>query len=149
NSVTVQGGGGIWMSGGAPAADAAGNLYVLTGNGAFDADSTQTPNNDYGDSFLQLSSSLQVLQYFTPSNQATDVKEDNGFGAGGAAVLADLPAGSPITHMALGGGKDGDLYVLDRDTLGGFGDSHAVQVISAGSENYAANTAGVIFATGA
>lgn len=40
---------GIWMSGGAPSADAAGNLYVITGNGVFDGTSA------FGDSFLKLS----------------------------------------------------------------------------------------------
>ena len=47
--------GGIWMSGGAPAGDSNGNLYVTTGNGLFDANSSTAPKNDYGDSFLQLS----------------------------------------------------------------------------------------------
>ena len=47
--------GGIWMGGGAPSADASGHLYVITGNGGFDATSATAPNNDYGDSLLQLS----------------------------------------------------------------------------------------------
>ena len=64
---------------------------------------------------------------------------DLDFGAGGAALLADLPAGSPITHLLMCGGKDGALYVLNRDLLGGYDDTHAVQKI----------TGSRIFATGA
>lgn len=123
--------GGVWMSGAAPAADASGKLYVITANGDFDAANVTAPNRDYGDSFLQLSRELSVLQYFTPSNQATLSIDNADFGAGGAAVLGDLPTGSPVTHLAIGGGKDGALYVLNRDVLGGLGDTNAWQVIRA------------------
>ena len=133
-------GGGIWMSGGAPAADSSNNLYLVTGNGGFDATSTTAPNNDYGDSLLKLTPSLTVSQYFTPTDQATDDSGDRDFGAGGAALLADLPAGSTFTHLLLCGGKDGTLYVLNRDAPGGYGDSNAVQSIPFGAQ---------IFATGA
>jgi hypothetical protein len=77
-------------------------LYVLTGNGAFDASNTIMPNNDYGDSLLQLSTTLQISQYFTPSDQLMDFQTDNDFGSGGAAVLADLPAGGTVTHTLIG-----------------------------------------------
>jgi hypothetical protein len=123
---------GIWMGGGAPASDSANNLYVITGNGTFDAARTTAPNNDYGDSLLQLSGTLRVAQYFTPSAEATDNGADLDFGAGGAAVLADLPATSPVSHVLICGGKDGSLYVLNRDVLGGLGDSVAVQRIAFG-----------------
>lgn len=132
--------GGIWMSGGAPAADNIGNLYVVTGNGNFNANSSAPPNDEYGDSLLQLTPALGVSQYFTPSDQAADIAADADFGAGGAAVLADLPAGSPVPHLLLCGGKDDTLYLVNRDTLGGFGDAGAVQKISFGHP---------IFATGA
>jgi hypothetical protein len=125
-------GGGIWMDGGAMAADSSNNLYALTGNGTFDASSTAAPNTDYGDSMLQLSGSLTISQYFTPSDQLSDDQNDADFGSGGAAVLADLPAGSPVTHLVVGGGKDGNLYVLNRDALGGLGDAAAVQRLAIG-----------------
>ena len=67
----------------APAADSINNLYVLTGNGGFDANSS-APNNDYGDS----------------------LQNDKDFGAGGAALLADLPAGNTVIHALICGGKD-------------------------------------------
>jgi hypothetical protein len=132
--------GGIWMSGAAPASDSNNQLYVITGNGTFDASSAGVPNDDYGDSLLQLSPTLTVSQYFTPTDQLTDQQTDQDFGAGGAVVLADLPSGSPITHLVMGGGKDGSLYVLNRDALGGLGDNAAVQKVAVGHG---------IFATGA
>lgn len=125
--------GGVWMAGEAPAVDSAGNLYVSTGNGNFDASSLTPPNNDYGDSLLQLTASLVVNQYFTPSDEANLYATDGDFGSGGAAVLADLPAGNTVTHALVCGGKDGSLYVLNRDLLGGFGDVFAVQKIALGN----------------
>ena len=130
-------GGGIWMGGAAPAADSSNNIYVLTGNGQFDANSSSGPKNDYGDSLLKLTTSLTVSEYFTPTDQLADYDDDNDFGAGGAAVLADLPTGSPVPHLIMGGGKDGTLYVLNRDLLGGLGDTNAVQPISFGYGIYA------------
>jgi hypothetical protein len=121
---------GIWMSGGAPAVDSAGNLYLATGNGTFDAANTTAPTNDYGDSLMELSSNLQVQQYFTPSDQLIDQNGDDDFGSGGAVVLVDLPPnGFNPTHLLLAGGKDGCLYLLNRDNLGGYGDSNAWQQI--------------------
>jgi hypothetical protein len=132
NSTPNAGEGGIWMAGAAPAVDSSGNLYLSTGNGEFDANSTSPPNNDYGDTLLQLTSSLGVNQYFTPSDELTLYQTDGDFGSGGAAVLADLPAGNTVTHALVCGGKDGSLYVLNRDLLGGMGDVFAVQKISLG-----------------
>src|SRR6266481_2940766 len=105
--------GGIWMGGGAPAADSSNNLYLITGNGIFDLTNTTGPTNDYGDSFLKLTSSLSVSQYFTPSDQANDNANDADFGSGGAAILVDQPSG-PVQHLVIGGGKDGYLYLLNR-----------------------------------
>jgi hypothetical protein len=126
---------GIWMSGSAPAIDSSNFLYVLTGNGTFDV-----ANGNYGDSLLKLDTTLHISQYFTPSNQLADQQGDIDFGSGGAAVLADFPAGSTVTHVLICGGKDGGVFVLNRDLLGGFGDAVAVQKINVGHE---------IFATGA
>jgi hypothetical protein len=138
NTTPNGGEGGVWMSGGAPAVDSDGNVYVSTGNGPFDANSMSPPNNDYGDSLLQLSSSLGANpKYFTPSDEAFDYTNDIDFGAGGAAVLADLPTGSSVTHALVSGGKDGVLYVLNRDLLGGFGDMFAVQKIPVGRPIFA------------
>lgn len=144
--------GGIWMGGAAPAADSEGRLYVVTGNAGFDVTSASPPNDDYGDSLLELSSTLVVLQYFTPSDQPSDALNNNDFGAGGAAVLADLPSSSPVQHVVIAGGKDGNLCVLDRDALGGYGDGNAWQEISLGTEGAYTGSGpppGVIWAVGA
>jgi hypothetical protein len=138
-------GGGVWMAGGAPAIDAGGNLFLLTGNGAFDAANAGPPNNDYGDSLLELSiaqaasradDALRIAQYFTPSDQQNDGKNDIDFGSGGAAMLADLVTGNPprTTELVIGGGKDGSLYFLDRAALGGYGDAHAWETIQTGGQ---------------
>jgi len=149
NTAPDTGGGGIWMSGMAPAAGPGGDLYVVTSNARFDATSPARPHDDYGDSLLELSRGLSVLQYFTPSDEAFDDKENNDFGAGGV-VLANLPAGSRYARIALAGGKDGKLFVLDRDAPGGFGDSRALQEIKAGTEtDLAGPNPGVIFSAGA
>jgi hypothetical protein len=131
--------GGIWMGGGAPSADANNNLYLITGNATFDVTNGSAPNNDYGDSFLQLSGSLAVSSFFTPSDQATDDADDHDFGAGGAAVVLNLASGT-LKHLVIGGGKDGTLYVLNGDNMGGLGDSNARQYFNIGTQ---------IFATGA
>jgi hypothetical protein len=134
NATPNAGYGGIWMSGAAPAVDASGNLFLLTGNGNFDATNTTPPNNDYGDSLLEMNSSLKVEQYFTPTDQLTLKDNDADFGSGGAAILADLPAnGSNPTHLIIGGGKDGNLYLFNRDHLGGLGDANAIQKLGVGN----------------
>jgi hypothetical protein len=126
--------GGIWMSGGAPAADSSGNLYVITGNGNFDG------NTQFGDSFLRLSTDggINVTGFFSPSNQASDNSSDLDFGSGGAAILVDSSSG-PVPHLAIGGGKDGNMFLLNRDNLGGnsSNDGGAVQAFSVGNMIFA------------
>lgn len=111
--------GGIWMSGGAPSVDNDGNLYVITGNGKLDATNATAPNDDYGDSFLQLKpgSGLQVTSWFAPSDQATDDTTNADFGSGGSAIVLNLSSGT-LRHLVVGGGKDGVLYVLNGDSMG-------------------------------
>ena len=127
---------GIWMAGGAPSSDSSGNLYVITGNGNFDVTNPNPPNNDYGDSFLKLTGNLSVLQYFTPADQATDNSSDGDFGSGGTSVVIDLPNnGSLPNHLVIGGGKDRNLCLLNRDALGGYSSTNqgAVQILSLGN----------------
>ncbi len=118
--------GGIWMGGGAPAADDANHLYLITGNATFDASNPAPPNNDYGDSFLQITDGATVSSYFAPSDQANDALNDVDFGSGGSAVVLNSGSGSP-RHLVIGGGKDGALYLLDGDNMGGLGDSNSRQ----------------------
>jgi hypothetical protein len=133
NTTPGPGMGGIWMAGGAAAADSSNNLYVITGNGNFDGATL------FGDSFLKLSTpGLGVLSFFAPADQASLDSGDNDFGSGGATVLVDQPSG-PVQRLAIGGGKEGTLFVLNRDNLGGNtnNDSGAVQSFSLGNRIFA------------
>ncbi|MEA3107483.1 MAG: hypothetical protein QOI88_2088, partial [Gammaproteobacteria bacterium] len=60
-------------------------------------------------------------------DESVNADQDIDFGSGGAAILADLPAGNTVTHAIIAAGKDKQLFVLNRDLLGGFGDAAAVQ----------------------
>jgi Immunoglobulin I-set domain len=113
-------GAGMWMGGGGPAADAAGNVYVISGNGFGDTPGT---NSSYGNSFVRLSTSagLKVGDYFTPYNTLSEDSRDADFGSAGPLLLPDLVDASNTTrHLAVGAGKDGNLYVLNRDNMGQF-----------------------------
>ena len=113
-------GGGMWMGGGGPAADASGNVYVISGNGFGDTPGT---NSSYGNSFVRLSTSggLKVGDYFTPFNTLSEDRADADFGSAGPLLLPDLADAANVTrHLAVGAGKDGNLYVVDRDNLGQF-----------------------------
>jgi len=117
----------IWMAGGGPAADSAGNVYLLTANGAFETnlDGNGFPNqHDYGNSFLKLTSSgtsLTVADYFAMSNEVVESTNDQDLGSGGILLLPDLTdSGGTTRHLAVGAGKDGNLYVVNRDSMGKF-----------------------------
>jgi len=134
NSTPHGGDGGIWSSGGAPAADSNGNLFFMTGNGTFDAN---TGGVDVGDSVVKLSTSgggLALADYFTPSDQGYLSAKDVDLGSGGVMLLPDQPG--PHPHLVLGGGKEGKLYVIDRDNMGQFqmgSDSQIVQSLLGGA----------------
>ena len=117
----------IWMSGGGPGADAAGNIYLLTGNGAFETtlDANGFPNKgDYGNSFLKLSTAgggLSVADYFTMSNEVVESQADLDLGSGGEMLLPDLTdSANTVRHLVVGAGKDGNIYLVDRDAMGKF-----------------------------
>jgi len=112
--------GGIWMTGNGPAADAGGNVWTSIGNGTFDADVTLGGNGDYGDSVLGLPKLLTTLPplYFTPSDQFTLAQNDEDLGSGGLTLIPDQSVGP--THLLVTTGKEGTIYVLDRDHMGGF-----------------------------
>ena len=125
--------GGIWQAGGGISVDAAGNMYVVTGNGTFDYNATtNTAGPDYGDSVLKLtmqSGQFQVLDYFTPANQAILAAQDLDLGSDPALVLPDQAGTYP--HLLAIAGKDSRLVILNRDNLGQYraNDSGAVQIL--------------------
>jgi hypothetical protein len=117
----------IWMAGGGPAADATGNIYLLTANGAFETtmDANGFPSaQDFGNSFLKISNvgaGLKVLDYFTMFNEVAESNGDEDLGSGGGMLLPDLTdSTNTIRHLMVGAGKDGNIYVADRDSMGKF-----------------------------
>lgn len=116
--------GGAWMSGCGPAADDSGNIYVATGNGTFDLD---TGGSDYGDSTIKFNGGLAVADYFTPFNQDALNSVDSDYGAGGVLLLPDQPGAH--THLVVQGGKEGTIYVVDRDNMGHFQDGSDSQIV--------------------
>jgi hypothetical protein len=129
-SSAASGGGGIWQSGIGLAADAASNIYCATGNGVFDADGG---GRNYGDSVVKLSRDLRVVDSFTPSDEADLLANDLDLGSGAPLVLPAQDAG--ISDLLLMCGKDGDVFMLNRDMLGGYSgpagnNSQTVQVVA-------------------
>jgi Immunoglobulin domain/Immunoglobulin I-set domain len=118
--------GGIWMAGTAPAADAAGNMFFIMGNGDFDTtlDANGFPaNGNCGNCFVRLSTSggLQLTDYFTPHNTVAESNADQDFGSGGGILLLDVTdSGGTTRHLSVGAGKDALIYVVDRDSMGKF-----------------------------
>ncbi|MGA8143244.1 MAG: immunoglobulin domain-containing protein [Candidatus Acidiferrales bacterium] len=117
----------IWMAGAGLAADSNGSIYFLAGNGTFDdtLNSSGFPENgDYGNAFIKLSTtgnSLAVADYFNMFNTDSESAGDVDLGSGGAMVLPDLKDSAQNTwHLAVGAGKDTNLYVVNRDMMGKF-----------------------------
>jgi hypothetical protein len=117
----------IWMSGGGPGADSSGNIYLLSANGAFETtlDTNGFPNKqDYGNSFLKLaatSTTLTVADYFTMSNEMAESAADQDLGSGGELILPDVTdSTNTVRHLVVGAGKDGNIYLVNRDSMGKF-----------------------------
>jgi hypothetical protein len=108
----------IWMSGYGLAADDSGNILFVTGNSDYSG-TTYDGVTNIQESVVKVSPTLTtVLDLFTPSNQASLEQSDADFGSGGALVLPDQPGSIP--HMAVAAGKDGNMYFMNEDNLGGY-----------------------------
>ncbi len=119
--------GAIWQSGGGPAVHSDGTIFLEPANGTVDASSGGL---DYGDSMMHLnpaSGGLNVLDYFTPYNQLALADQDLDLGAGGVLLVPDQDG--PTTHEVIGGGKEGTLYLVDRDGMGGFNPVDNSQIV--------------------
>ncbi len=119
--------GAIWMSGGGLAADANGNIYLLDANGTFDPalDPGGFPSQrDFGNAFLKISTAgggLAVADYFALDNTIAESGGDVDLGSGGPLLLPDLTdASGQVRQLAVGAGKDSNIYVLDRNNMGKF-----------------------------
>ena len=119
--------GGMWESGMGMAADAAGNLYVVAGNGTVGDSTGPAGLTNRGESALKLvpsGSTLQVATYFTPYDFQYLNDNDLDYGSMGSLLL-------PGTPYFLTGGKDGNLYLVDKDNMGGYqaGSDQVQQVV--------------------
>ena len=116
-------GGGFWASDGAPAIDdTTGDLYVMSGTDAGDQNWIySTSMVGYNDSFLRLDpNDLSVLDYFSPDDNYFLAQNDADLGSG-ADIL--VPGSPSFPRELVGGGKDGKLFVVNRDSMGGYNNS--------------------------
>lgn len=128
-NVTPDGaGGGLWNSGGAPAIDDdTGDVYLLAG-----VDLDDPINTGYNDAFLHFSGAdIALKDYFIPANAAFLSDNDDDLGSGAALLLP--PNGSSTPNEIIGAGKDGNIYITDRDNLGGYQTTnHVIQTVRSG-----------------
>jgi hypothetical protein len=120
NDTPNGGQGGIWMSGQGVSVDEAGNVYFVSGNGTFDGN--VDGGADFGSAYLKLSPSLTVLDWFAPFNFADLNAADLDLGCSGALLV-------PGTNLSVNGGKDGNLYVLDRTHPGHWNAADNSQIV--------------------
>ncbi len=117
---------GIWMDGNGLATDQTGSLYFITGDGGLSATSG---GSDYGDAFVRMTPAGSVTDWFSPSVQ-TQLDADNlDLGSGGVLLLPDQPGAHP--HEMVSAGKNGTIYLVDRDNMGHYDPNtdHIVQSI--------------------
>jgi len=125
------GAGGIWQSGGGLMGDASGAVFALSGNGDFGTNYSDPSQYNLSDSVVKFSpgGGLAVTDYFTPFNQFVLSSEDLDLSAGSPMALPDGAGSTAHPHLLAGAGKDGTLYLLDRDNLGRFNSANDHQIV--------------------
>ncbi len=127
-AVPDSSGGGIWMSGNGLASDGPGQIVFAIGNaltsnaGAYDRNNPPADlSNAVARLTVQPNGSLKLTDFFRPESEAHLDANDLDLGSGGVALLpeAQFGAGTTHPHLAVAGGKEGYVYLLDRDDLGG------------------------------
>ncbi|MEP6845131.1 MAG: discoidin domain-containing protein [Panacibacter sp.] len=123
--------GGIWMSGGGLSGDEFGNVYAAVGNGSVGKGNNPSDLSNRSESALKLSSSLSISSFFTPKNYEVLEGADLDFGVTQMLLL-------PNTNRAMVGAKDGRLYLLNRDNMGGYNSAtdNVLQTIDLGSNAF-------------
>jgi len=133
-------GASVWQAGAGLGGDNAGNVFLMTANGPFEAGGP-----DFGDTMMKLSlgaggNPLGWSDYFTPSDQDYLDTHDVDLGSGGPLLLPDQAG--PNLHVMLGVGKEGTIYVVNRDNMGQYnGQDMVIQEIASGFGEYAGTPA--------
>jgi hypothetical protein len=149
--------GGVWQSGAPPSVDASGNVFAATSNGTFDGNNAAPPKTDYGETLLKLQvnaapAGFTIIDTFTPFNQILLTANATPMGSTGVLQFPDQTGAHP--HVALIGSEAGALYVVNRDSLGGFtsgGPDKILQTLNLGANitgtpAYSAATAAIYVA---
>lgn len=119
----------LWAAGGGVAADTSGNIFVQVANGTFDTSLNGQgfpSRGDYGNAFVKLvrsggNGALSATDYWTMDNTVSESNADEDLGSGGLILFPDLVDSSGKTHhLGTGAGKDGNIYIFDRDNMGHF-----------------------------
>ncbi len=125
---------GIWMSGAGPSADELGNIYIATGNGTVGISNNPSSLINRAESALKLTVSgntLSVASFFTPNNYSVLEKSDLDFGVTAMMLI-------PNSNYVITGSKDGYLFLLDRNNMGGYSASgnNVLQTINIGRNQF-------------
>jgi hypothetical protein len=120
----------IWQAGVGIAADEAGNIFAETAESGAHGYDVPNGGQTYCNSVIGLSSDLALTSYFTPANVAFLNANDFDLSSTGALVLPDQPG--PYPHELIASGKQGIVYVLNRDDLGLYSatDSGVIQEVT-------------------
>ena len=123
--------GGIWMSGGGPAADSAGNIYAAVGNGSVGYNGNPSDPVNRSETALKLKPNLTLSSFFTPKNYEVLEGADLDFGVTQLMLV-------PNTNRGIVGVKDGHIYLLNTDNMGGYNSAadNVVQTIDLGSNAF-------------
>lgn len=118
-------GAGIWQSGAGLSSDGPGTILLSTGNG--DSPTTPTagsqPPRNLGNSVIRLNvqsdGTLKPVDFFTPYNASYLDTWDTDLGSAAVVALPDSFGTASVPHTAIAVGKQGVVYLLNRDNLGG------------------------------
>ena len=142
----------IWQTGEGLTTDGLGNFYFATDDAPFDANAGS--KDDYGDTLLKLNASLQVVDYFTPMDQACRAAQDLDLGSAGPLIVPTQNGPHPDEIIIAGkGGTPCDLwsggiyaapiYVVDRDNMGQYNSAQdqVIQEVQGSPHGYWSNSA--------
>lgn len=120
---SADGESGIWQSGGGLISDGPGRIIFSTGNGSTPAPGPGSSGTKLGEAVVRLSvaanGSLTAADFFSPANNTGLNTNDTDFGSGAPLAIPDGFGTTAHPHLLVQIGKDGRLFLLDRDNLGG------------------------------